>query len=166
MSTCTAKYTSLGQRVIIAIWCHCCAEVVTIAESVPYSLHTLSATLRLSLAPARPTRSPPPFFNTCLQDHIGAAGLVADYFAADKPLAISSRRPRWVLKGKEKRDPNTVFGNNRGVPLPTWYQEEVLEVGGLRFALEKAHIHQAGDYLIHLDKNDPTNADAGTTKYK
>lgn len=94
-------------------------------------------------------------------DHIGAAGLVADYFSADEPMAISSRRPRRMLKGKEKRDPNTSFGNNRGVPLPEWYQEEMLEVGGLRFALDKAHVHQAGDYLIRLDKNDPANADAG-----
>ena len=101
-----------------------------------------------------------------LQDHIGAAGLVADYFAADEPVAISSRRSRWALKAKDKGDPDTVFGNNRGVPLPEWYQEEVLEVGGLRFALDKIHIHQAGDYLIRLDKNDPTNADSGTTRTK
>ncbi|CAM9795943.1 unnamed protein product, partial [Laminaria digitata] len=94
-------------------------------------------------------------------DHIGAAGLVADYFTADEPVAISSRRPRWLLKSKDQRDPNTALGNNRGVPLPEWYQEEVLEVGGLRFSLDKAHVHQAGDYLIRLDKNEPTNADAG-----
>ena len=99
-----------------------------------------------------------------MKDHIGAAGLVTDYFAADEPLAISSRRPRWTLKGKNKRDPDTAFGNNRGVPLPEWYQEEVLEVGSLRFTLDKAHIHQRGDYLIHLDKNDPTNASAGTAE--
>ncbi|CAM9438414.1 unnamed protein product, partial [Laminaria digitata] len=95
------------------------------------------------------------------QDHIGAAGLVVDYFAADNPLVISSRRPRWTLKNKDRSDPNTVFGNNRGVPLPEWYQEEVLEVGGLRFVMDKAHIHQAGDYLIFLDKNDRSNADEG-----
>ena len=50
--------------------------------------------------------------------------------------------------------------------MPEWYQEEVLEVGGLRFALHKAHIDQAADYLVHLDMNDPTNnADAGTASY-
>lgn len=66
-----------------------------------------------------------------------------------------------MLKGKDKRDPTTAFGNNRGIPIPEWYKEDVLEVGGLRFSLEKAHIHQAGDYLIHLDKSDATNAAAG-----
>ena len=95
------------------------------------------------------------------QDHIGAAGHVLDYFAADEPLVISSRRPRRMLKIKNKSDPTSVFGNNRGVPLPEWYQEDVLEVGGLRFVMDKIHIHQAGDYLIFLDKNDQTNAYEG-----
>ncbi|CAM9331751.1 unnamed protein product, partial [Laminaria digitata] len=96
-------------------------------------------------------------------DHIGAAGLVADYFAADEPLAIASRQTRRVLRSKGRRDPNTVFGNNRGVPLPERSQEDVLEVGGLRFTLDEADVHQAGDYVIHLDKNDKTNAYAGIT---
>lgn len=103
----------------------------------------------------------PPTFITCWQDHMGAAGLVADYFSADEPMAISSRRPRWLLKAREKGDPNTASGNNRGVPLPEWYQEEVLYVGGLRFTLDKVHMHQAGDYLIRLDKTDPSNANEG-----
>lgn len=54
-----------------------------------------------------------------------------------------------------------MFGNNRGVPLPERSQEDVLEVGGLRFTLDEADVHQAGDYVIHLDKNDKTNAYAG-----
>lgn len=96
-----------------------------------------------------------------LQDHIGAAGLVVNYFAGDEPQVISSRRTRWVLRNKNESDPNTVFGNTRGVPLPEWYQEDVLEVGGLRFVMDRPHIHEAGDYLISLNKTDPVNANAG-----
>ena len=67
--------------------------------------------------------------------------------------------------GKYKGDADTVFGNNRGVPLPEWSREKVLEVGNLRCALDKLPIHQAGDNLIRLDKNKPTiNDDAGTAK--
>ncbi|CAM9904204.1 unnamed protein product [Ectocarpus sp. 12 AP-2014] len=94
-------------------------------------------------------------------DHMGAAGLVAEYFAADNPTAIASRRTRLAVKKRDTKDPNTVFGNNRGVPVPEWYQEEVLEVGGLRFTLEKAHAHQAGDLMVTLDKHDPQNAGEG-----
>lgn len=59
---------------------------------------------------------------------MGAAGLVAEYFAADNPTAIASRRTRLAVKKRDTKDPNTVFGNDRGVPVPEWYQEEVLEV--------------------------------------
>lgn len=88
-------------------------------------------------------------------------GLVAEYFAADEPLAISSRRTRRALKRKEDKDPASAFGNSRGVPLPEWYEEDVLEVGGLRFDLGKAHIHMSGDYLIFLDKHDEANSNEG-----
>lgn len=102
----------------------------------------------------------PASFVALWQDHIGGAGLVADYFAADEPLAISSRGPQRTLKAKAKRDPATAMGNNRGVPIPEWYQEDVLEVGDLTFLLKKGDIHEAGDFMIHLDKNDKANADA------
>lgn len=95
------------------------------------------------------------------QDQIGAAGLVAEYFAADKPEAISSRHPRWTIKKKNKRDPDTAFGNNRGVPVPTFFQEDVLKVGGLRFEVDRADIHQTGDYLIYLNKDTKDNASEG-----
>lgn len=35
------------------------------------------------------------------------------------------------------------------------------KVGGLRFTLEKAHAHQAGDLMVTLDKHDPQNAGEG-----
>eukprot|EP00903_Cladosiphon_okamuranus_P020686 g18993.t2 len=94
-------------------------------------------------------------------DHMGAAGLVADHFAADSPVVIASRRTRLAVKKRNARDPTTVYGNNRGVPVPEWYEEDVLEVGGLRFTIEKAHAHQAGDLMVTLDKNDPENAGRG-----
>ncbi|CAM9426573.1 unnamed protein product, partial [Hapterophycus canaliculatus] len=95
-------------------------------------------------------------------DHIGGMGSVATYFAEDEPRAISSRRTRRRLKLKEKNDPDSVFGNNRGVPVPNWYKEEVLEVGGLRFMIDKAHVHMTGDYIVLLDKNIGENsAEAG-----
>lgn len=37
----------------------------------------------------------------------------------------------------------------------------MLEVGGLRFELDRAGIHQTGDYLIYLDKNSSDNASEG-----
>ena len=88
--------------------------------------------------------------------------MVADYFAADEPLVISSRRSRWTLKNKDDSDPMTAFGNTRGVPVPEWFQEDALEVGGLRFVMDRIHLHQRGDYLVFLDKTDPLNADSGT----
>lgn len=88
--------------------------------------------------------------------------MVADYFAADEPLVISSLRSRWTLKNKNNSDPTTAFGNTRGVPVPEWFQEDVLEVGGLRFVMDRIHMHQRGDYLVFLDKTDPLNADSGT----
>lgn len=95
------------------------------------------------------------------QDHIGGMGLVAEYFADDEPMAISSRRVRRSLKKNDKNDPASTFGNTRGVPVPEWYQEDVLEVGGLRFRMEKIHIHMSGDYAIFLDKHDKANAAEG-----
>eukprot|EP00903_Cladosiphon_okamuranus_P019583 g18011.t1 len=94
-------------------------------------------------------------------DHIGGMGLVAEYFADDEPLAVSSRRVRRSLKKKDQNDPASSFGNTRGVPVPQWYQEDVLEVGRLRFKLEKIHIHMSGDYAIFLDKHDEANAAEG-----
>ncbi|CAM9242475.1 unnamed protein product [Scytosiphon promiscuus] len=95
-------------------------------------------------------------------DHIGNMGSVATYFADDEPQAIASRRTRRRLKLKAKNDPDSVFGNNRGVPLPEWYEEDVLEVGGLRFTIDKAHVHMTGDYIVLLDKDDHENsAEAG-----
>lgn len=88
-------------------------------------------------------------------------GSVAAYFADDEPKAISSRRTRRRLKLKAKNDSDSVFGNNRGVPLPEWYQEDVLEVGGLRFTIDKAHVHMTGDYIVLLDKNDDENSAGG-----
>lgn len=95
------------------------------------------------------------------QDHMGGAGFVADYFMEDAPMVISSRRTRWKLKKQDKRDPTTAFGYNRGAPVPEWYQEEVLAVGGLQITIEKAHAHQSGDLLITIDKNVPENAAEG-----
>lgn len=60
---------------------------------------------------------------------MGAAGLVAEHFSADGPTVIASRRTRLALKKRDAKDPATVYGNNRGVPVPEWYQEDVLEVG-------------------------------------
>lgn len=96
------------------------------------------------------------------QDHIGNMGNVAKYFADDMPQAISSRRTRRALKLKAKNDPTTSLGNSRDVPIPEWYEEEVLEVGGLRFEIDKAHIHMSGDYLIFLDRHNAHNAAEGT----
>lgn len=126
---------------------------------------TIGITIRPARALAPRQRTPEHPCSSFWQDHIGAAGLVADYFAADEPLTISSRRTRWTLKGKAKADPNTLFGNNRGVPIPEWYEEDMLDVGGLRFFLDKAHMHQAGDYMIHLDKSDPSNANEGIIQH-
>lgn len=86
---------------------------------------------------------------------------MAEYFADDEPMAVSSRRVRRSLKKNDKNDPASTFGNTRGVPVPEWYQEDVLEVGGLRFKLEKIHIHMSGDYAIFLDKHDEANAAEG-----
>lgn len=88
-------------------------------------------------------------------------GIVADYFAEDEPHPISSRRTRRRLKLKTKNDPDSIFGNNRGVPLPEWYEEDVLEVGGLRFTIDKAHVHMTGDYIVLLDKRDEHNSAEG-----
>lgn len=63
---------------------------------------------------------------------------------------------------KNKRDPNTAFGNNRGVPVPDWFKEDELKVGGLRFDVDRADIHQTGDYLIYLNKDRQHNDDEGT----
>lgn len=70
------------------------------------------------------------------QDHMGAAGLVAEHFSADDPAVISSRRVRLAVKKRNAKDPATVYGNNRGVPVPEWYQEDVLEVGS-KYVVEK-----------------------------
>lgn len=59
---------------------------------------------------------------------MGAAGLVAKHFAADGPTVIASRRTRLAVKKRDAKDPTTVYGNNRGVPVPEWYQEDVLKV--------------------------------------
>lgn len=86
---------------------------------------------------------------------------MADYFAADEPAVISSRYPRWTMIKKNKRDPTTAFGNNRGVPVPEWYDEDILEVGGLRLDMDKIDAHETGDYLIYLDKERVKNANEG-----
>lgn len=88
-------------------------------------------------------------------------GLVAEYFADDEPVAVSSRRVRRAIKKKDKNDPASSFGNSRGVPVPERYEDDVLEVGGLRFHLEKIHIHMSGDYVIFLDKHDEANSAEG-----
>lgn len=75
---------------------------------------------------------------------------------------ISSRNTRRKLKKRDQKDPTTVFGNNRGIPVPEYWEDEELDVGGLRFELNKAHAHIAGDYLIFLDKQLPENAALGT----
>ena len=62
---------------------------------------------------------------------------------------------------KNKRDPNTAFGNNRGVRVPEWYKSDVLEVGGLVFDLDTIGIHETGDYLIYLSKDRQSNIDEG-----
>ncbi|CAM9270290.1 unnamed protein product, partial [Ectocarpus sp. 6 AP-2014] len=98
------------------------------------------------------------------QDHIGGAGFVYDHFAHNNPTIIASKRIRHDLKSKDDRDPTSVFGNNRGVPIPekleaAEYRE--LSVGGLRFELQKIHAHQPGDLFIFLDKSVPENAAAG-----
>ncbi len=59
---------------------------------------------------------------------MGAAGLVAKHFAADNPTAIASRRTRLAVKKRDAKDPNTIYGNNRDVPVPVWYKEDVLKV--------------------------------------
>lgn len=64
----------------------------------------------------RPRRIRAPSKNE--QDHVGAAGLVANDFADDQPMAVSSNRIRKIFKRKDKRDPDSGFGNNRGVPVP------------------------------------------------
>lgn len=56
--------------------------------------------------------------------------MIAEYFAADNPTVIASRRTRLALKKRDAKDPATVFGNNRGIPVPEWYKEDVLEVRG------------------------------------
>lgn len=111
--------------------------------------------------------APPPILlsllllDTFCQDHIGAAGLVVDYFAADEPMVISSRYPRFTIIKKNRRDPTTAFGNNRGVPLPEWYQEDVFAVGGLRFDMDRVDVHETGDYLLYLNKERVKNANEG-----
>lgn len=59
---------------------------------------------------------------------MGAAGLVAKHFAADNPTAIASRRVRLAVKKRDAMDPSTIYGNNREVPVPVWYKEDVLKV--------------------------------------
>lgn len=46
------------------------------------------------------------------QDHIGAAGFVYDHFTQDdhSPTIIASKRIRADLRGKDRRDPGSVFG--------------------------------------------------------
>ncbi|CAM9691667.1 unnamed protein product [Scytosiphon promiscuus] len=98
-------------------------------------------------------------------DHVGAAGLVYDYFAQDDPTIVSSKRIRAALKTRDDLgDPTSVHGNSRGVPIPekfdaTDYRQ--LEVGGLRFELRKLHAHQRGDLFVFLDKNVAENAAQG-----
>lgn len=103
------------------------------------------------------------------KDHIGAAGFVYDHFAGDDPVIIASKRIRRQLRMKDKRDPTTAFGNNRGVPIPEKLEEvdyAHLAVGGLVFALDKINAHQDGDLVIYLDKNAPENSAQGTTAVK
>lgn len=105
-------------------------------------------------------------YYTYRQDNIGSAGFVADYFAADEPMVISSRYPFWTITKKNRRDPTTAFGNTRGVPLPEWYKEDILAVGGLRFDVDRASVHETGDYLIFLDKGRVKNANEGKVSYQ
>lgn len=90
---------------------------------------------------------------------MGAAGFVAEYFAADKPMAISSRRTRRILKPRFDEQPDSLFGNNRGVPLPESWEQNYLDVGGMHFMVDKIHGHQSGDMLVFLDKGMSKNAD-------
>lgn len=95
------------------------------------------------------------------QDHMGAAGIVVEYFKDDLPTAIASRCIRDMLKSREDKDPTTAFGNTCGTPVPDVWSEDVLKVGGLRLSLNKVHAHQRGDFLVHLDKNVAENAAQG-----
>eukprot|EP00752_Nemacystus_decipiens_P002140 g2039.t1 len=97
-------------------------------------------------------------------DHMGAAGLVYDHFAQDRPTIIASKRSRAELKARDDRDPTSVHGNNRGVPIPEKleaadYRE--LHVGNLRFEAQKIHAHERGDLFVFLDKTIPENAAEG-----
>lgn len=92
---------------------------------------------------------------------MGAAGLVADDFADDQPMAVSSNRIRKIFKRKDKREPDSGFGNNRGVPVPEKWDEDYLDVGDLRFELNRVDGHEVGDWLIFLDKNERRNARQG-----
>lgn len=56
-------------------------------------------------------------------------------------------------------------GNNRGVPIPEKleaadYRE--VQVGNLRFELQKIHAHERGDLSVFLDKTIPENAAEGS----
>eukprot|EP00903_Cladosiphon_okamuranus_P012976 g12110.t1 len=97
-------------------------------------------------------------------DHVGAAGFVHDYFAQDNPTIIASKRTRAELNTRDKRDPTSVHGNNRGVPIPEKleaadYRE--IQVGNLRFEVQKIHANERGDLSVFLDKTIPQNAAEG-----
>ncbi|CAB1110556.1 unnamed protein product [Ectocarpus sp. CCAP 1310/34] len=98
-------------------------------------------------------------------DHIGTAGLVYEHFAEDNPTIITSKRIRAKLKARDDRgDPTSIHGNNRGVPIPEKLDEadyRELQVGGLRFEVQKLHAHERGDLVVFLDKNLPANAAEG-----
>ncbi|CAM9856828.1 unnamed protein product, partial [Ectocarpus fasciculatus] len=99
------------------------------------------------------------------QDHIGTAGLVYEHFAGDNPTIIASKRIRAKIKARDDRgDPTSIHGNNRGVPIPERLDEadyRELQVGGLRFEVQKLHAHERGDLVVFLDKNLPENAAEG-----
>ncbi|CAM9496108.1 unnamed protein product, partial [Ectocarpus sp. 13 AM-2016] len=99
------------------------------------------------------------------QDHIGTAGLVYEHFAGDNPTIITSKRIRAKVKARDDRgDPTSIHGNNRGVPIPEKLDEadyRELQVGGLRFEVQKLHAHERGDLVVFLDKNLPENAAEG-----
>lgn len=72
---------------------------------------------------------------------------------------------------KSKRN-KSVESRSKCLPAESFHQGTLLnrlvltishipKVGGLRFTLEKAHAHQAGDLMVTLDKHDPANAGEG-----
>lgn len=94
---------------------------------------------------------------------MGGTRFVVDYFADDEPIAISSKRTRRAIKLRAKKDPTTVFGNNRDVPIPVAWGDTIV-VGGLQFLFETVHVHKTGDSFVLLDKNLPQNAAEGTRR--